>query len=151
MIRPVLCYLFGLVFGAGMTISGMINPSKVLNFFDVTGTWDPSLAFVMGGALLVTATGYWLARKRGAPLFDRSFHLPLARVVDFPLVIGAAVFGIGWGIAGFCPGSAIAALGLGRGEPIIFVSAMVVGLLGGSLLRAALHSESPAPEEKISS
>lgn len=150
MIRSVLYYLFGLVFGAGMTISGMINPAKVLNFFDVSGTWDPSLAFVMGGALLVTTTGYRLARARKAPLFDRAFHLPTARFVDFRLVAGAAIFGVGWGLAGFCPGSAIAGLGLGRTEPLIFVSTMTVGLLGGSLLRAAFHTEPPASEEKVS-
>ncbi|WP_414463564.1 DUF6691 family protein [Hyphomicrobium sp. DY-1] len=150
MIRSVLYYLFGLVFGAGITISGMINPAKVLNFFDVAGTWDPSLDFVMGGALLIAATGFWLARAHGAPLFDRAFHLPTVHVVDFRLVVGAAVFGIGWGLAGFCPGSAIAALGLVRGEPIIFVSTMTVGLLGGSLLRAAFHTEPPASEEKVS-
>jgi len=132
--RVILAGMVGLVFGAGITISGMINPAKVLNFFDVAGTWDPSLAFVMGAALLVTAIGYRLVLKRPAPLLDETFHLPRNRAIDGPLLAGSALFGIGWGITGFCPGGAIPALGLGSPEALIFVAAMVGGI---ALTRAA--------------
>lgn len=120
----------GLVFGTGIAFSGMINPAKVLNFFDVAGTWDPSLAFVMGGALITTFLGYKLVfHSTSKPVFDKQFVLPTARNIDLPLVGGSAVFGIGWGIAGFCPGGAIPALGLGDTRAFIFVAAMVAGLL----------------------
>ncbi|PJN95274.1 permease, partial [Amaricoccus sp. HAR-UPW-R2A-40] len=97
-------YLVGLVFGLGIAVSGMINPAKVLNFFDVAGSWDPSLAFVMGGAVLVAFVGYRLVLGRPRPLLDPHFHLPKASAIDARLVGGAAIFGVGWGIAGFCPG-----------------------------------------------
>lgn len=124
----LLALLTGLVFGAGIALSGMINPAKVLNFFDVAGTWDPSLAFVMGGALLVTAIGYRFVFKSSQPLFDRQFHLPTRKDIDMPLVAGSAVFGIGWGIAGFCPGGSIPALGLMQVDAVIFVAAMIAGI-----------------------
>ena len=117
----------GLVFGIGISISGMIDPAKVLNFFDIAGTWDPSLAFVMGGALLVTFFGYRLAWQREAPLFGKRFEVPTSTVIDGKLVGGSALFGIGWGIAGFCPGAAIPALGTGRWEVALFLVAVVVG------------------------
>ena len=117
----------GLVFGIGISISGMIDPAKVLNFFDIAGTWDPSLAFVMGGALLVTFFGYRLAWRREAPLFGKRFEVPTSTVIDGKLVGGSALFGIGWGIAGFCPGAAIPALGTGRWEVALFLVAVVVG------------------------
>ncbi len=117
----------GLVFGIGISISGMIDPAKVLNFFDIAGTWDPSLAFVMGGALLVTFFGYRLAWQREAPLFGKRFEVPTSTVIDGKLVGGSALFGIGWGIAGFCPGAAIPALGTGRWEVALFLAAVVVG------------------------
>ena len=101
----------GLVFGVGIAVSGMMDPAKVLNFFDVAGTWDPSLAFVMGGALIVTFIGYRLVWKRNAPLFGGRFQVPTGTDIDMKLVGGSALFGIGWGIAGFCPGAAIPALG----------------------------------------
>src|SRR5690554_6786649 len=104
MSRLLSALLIGLVFGAGIALSGMSNPAKILNFFDFAGTWDPSLAFVMGGALAVTAIGYVFVLKRPMPVFDRMFHLPTRRDIDGPLVAGSALFGIGWGIAGFCPG-----------------------------------------------
>ena len=120
----------GLVFGTGIAFSGMINPAKVLNFFDLAGTWDPSLAFVMVGALIPTFLGYKLVfGSKAKPVFDKQFVLPTARKIDVPLVVGSAVFGIGWGIAGFCPGGAIPALGLGDTRTFIFVAAMVTGLL----------------------
>lgn len=124
----LLALLTGLVFGTGIALSGMINPAKVLNFFDVAGTWDPSLAFVMGGALVVTAIGYRFVLKSPRPLFDRQFHLPTRKDVDLPLITGSAVFGIGWGIAGFCPGGSIPALGLMQADAVIFVAAMIAGI-----------------------
>lgn len=133
MMRIALSFAAGLVFGAGILISGMANPAKVLNFFDLggiaEGTWDPSLAFVMGGALLVTAIGYRLVLRRPAPLADTRFHLPNMTALDARLIGGAALFGIGWGIAGFCPGGAVPALGLGRLEPLVFVSTMILGMI----------------------
>ena len=135
--KPLFAALIGLIFGAGIAISGMANPAKVLNFFDFFGTWDPSLAFVMGGALIVTALGYRLVLKRRAPLFDRTFHLPTSRRIDLPLLAGSAVFGIGWGITGFCPGGAIPALGLGEPDAAVFVAAMIGGI---ALARSARHA-----------
>ncbi|MGR3660596.1 MAG: DUF6691 family protein [Paracoccaceae bacterium] len=126
--KAVVTYLIGLIFGVGITISGMSNPAKVLNFFDVFGTWDPSLGFVMGGALIVTAIGYRLVFRRPAPVFDAAFVVPTSRVIDTRLVVGSAVFGIGWGIAGFCPGGALPALGTGRPEVLIFFAALVAGI-----------------------
>ena len=102
--KLVSALLIGVIFGLGITISGMINPAKVLNFFDIAGTWDPSLAFVMGGGLVTAMVGYRLVfGKMKAPLFDSAFSLPVSSAIDRQLVGGAAVFGIGWGIAGFCP------------------------------------------------
>lgn len=132
--------LIGLIFGTGIAISGMANPAKVLNFFDVGGTWDPSLAFVMGGALVVTFIGYRFVLKRPAPVFDVTFHLPTRRDIDPALVGGSALFGIGWGIAGFCPGGAIPALGLMRPEPAIFVGAMLAGIMLARFLRGRLEA-----------
>ncbi len=130
--------LIGLIFGTGIALSGMINPAKVLNFFDLAGTWDPSLAFVMGGALTVTAIGYKLVLKRDLPLLGDKFHLPTARDIDLPLVGGSAAFGIGWGISGFCPGGAIPAIGLGETPALIFVGAMFAGIAGARALRMNL-------------
>jgi uncharacterized membrane protein YedE/YeeE len=127
--KLALGYLVGLVFGLGIALSGMINPAKVLNFFDVAGTWDPSLAFVMGGALLVTAIGYRFVLGRGHPALDTHFHLPKASAIDARLLSGAAIFGVGWGIAGFCPGGSLPALGTGRVEVFIFVAALLAGIL----------------------
>ncbi len=132
----------GLVFGTGIAISGMMDPAKVLNFFDLAGAWDPSLAFVMGGALIVTFIGYRLTWKRRAPLFATSFHGPVGTSIDVKLIGGSALFGIGWGIAGFCPGAAIPALGTGQWEVALFVIAVIAGfylrrlLTSGSSRRA---------------
>ena len=117
----------GLVFGLGIAISGMMDPAKVLNFFDLAGGWDPSLAFVMGGALAVTAIGYRVAWRRSAPLFGGRFQVPSASMIDTRLVGGSALFGVGWGIAGFCPGAAIPALGTGRWEVALFLIAVIGG------------------------
>ncbi len=133
--RVIASYLIGLVFGIGISISGMANPAKVLNFFDLAGTWDPSLAFVMGGALITTVIGYRFVLKRPVPLLEEKFQLPTRRDLDSQLIVGSAVFGIGWGIAGFCPGGALPALGTGRWEVVLFVVAMLAGILTAKSLQ----------------
>ena len=134
--RHVSSYLIGLIFGIGILISGMANPAKVLNFFDVAGNWDPSLIFVMGSALVVTFIGYRIVLRRPAPIIDAKFHLPDNPRIDARLLGGAAVFGVGWGIAGFCPGGAIPALGSGQFEVIVFVAALVAGIFAAKALMA---------------
>lgn len=134
---PILAALLaGLLFGAGISLSGMINPAKVLNFFDIAGTWDPSLAFVMGGALSVALIGYSLVLQRPRPLLAARFHLPTRRDLDRRLIGGAALFGIGWGIAGFCPGGAVPALGLAQPDALVFVAAMLAGIALARRLQA---------------
>jgi uncharacterized protein len=137
--RLVYTFLIGIIFGTGIALSGMANPAKVLNFFDIAGSWDPSLAFVMGGALLVTFIGYRLVLPRKAPLFDSSFHLPTSKLIDARLVGGAAIFGLGWGISGFCPGGALPALGVFHPQVWIFVAAMVAGMLIARALGGKAH------------
>lgn len=127
--KIVVTYLIGLVFGLGIAISGMANPSKVVNFFDVAGTWDPSLAFVMGGAVIVAGIGYQLVFRRKRPVFDPDFNVPTSRVIDARLVGGSALFGIGWGIAGFCPGAVLPVLGTGNADVLIFFAALIAGIL----------------------
>lgn len=135
--RVLMAGIIGLVFGTGIAISGMANPAKVLNFFDLAGAWDPSLAFVMGGALLVTGLGYRFVLKRDKPILETRFHLPGNRKLDAPLLAGSAVFGVGWGISGFCPGGAIPALGLGEASAWTFVGAMLVGIFAARTIRLA--------------
>jgi uncharacterized membrane protein YedE/YeeE len=131
--------LIGAIFGVGIAISGMGNPAKVQNFFDLFGTWDPSLAFVMGGALLVFAPGYFLlVRPRATPVLDDSFRLPQKKTIDSRLIGGAAVFGIGWGIVGFCPGGAIPMLSTLDGRVVLFILAMAAGMVIGRLVQKAM-------------
>jgi uncharacterized membrane protein YedE/YeeE len=127
--QKLLIYISGLLFGLGVSIGGMANPAKVQNFFDVAGAWDPSLILVMGGALLVTAPGYWLLFRRGKPLFASGFSVPTNRIIDGKLVGGSAVFGIGWGIAGFCPGASIPVLSTLNADVLIFTAALIVGIV----------------------
>lgn len=126
--RLLSTYLIGLVFGVGIAISGMANPAKVLNFFDVAGIWDPSLIFVMGGAVVVAFFGYRIVLRRPAPIIDARFQLPDNPRIDARLLGGSALFGVGWGIAGFCPGGALPALGTGRIEVFAFVAALIAGI-----------------------
>jgi uncharacterized membrane protein YedE/YeeE len=119
----------GVLFGAGVTISGMVNPMKVLNFMDLFGQWDPTLIFVMGAGLVVTFVGYRIVFKRPAPLFTAKFELPQSRLIDAKLLGGAALFGLGWGMTGFCPGPAVASLVFGRIESMMFVAAMALGMI----------------------
>lgn len=134
----------GLIFGLGLVISGMINPAKVQNFLDVAGSWDPSLAFVMGAALLVTGVGYRLTRSMDHPLFEARFQWPTATDIDPRLISGAALFGAGWGMAGFCPGPAISAAALGRSEVFIFLSAMISAIVVWRWLIAPRLAAKPA-------
>ena len=138
--RTLTAGLVGLIFGTGIAISGMANPAKVLNFFDLAGAWDPSLGLVMGGALLVTATGYFIVLKRDRPVLEERFHLPANRRLDRQLLAGSAIFGVGWGIAGFCPGGAIPALGLGESSAWIFVGAMLSGIAAARAVRVAMQA-----------
>lgn len=140
--RLIASYIIGLIFGVGISISGMANPAKVLNFFDVAGTWDPSLIFVMGGAVVVTFIGYRFVLKRPAPIMEAKFQLPTRRDLDLPLIAGSAVFGIGWGIAGFCPGGALPALGTGKSEVFIFVAALLAGIIAVNILKRLRVSRS---------
>jgi uncharacterized membrane protein YedE/YeeE len=134
--QALLAFLIGLIFGTGILVSGMGNPAKVLNFFDFAGTWDPSLALVMGGALTVTAIGYRLVLGWRRPLLSPRFHLPVLARIDTPLVAGSAVFGIGWGLSGFCPGGLMPVLGLGRIEPLLFFAGLIAGLTATRMTRA---------------
>lgn len=128
--RVVSALLIGAIFGLGIAISGMANPAKVINFFDLAGTWDPSLIFVMGGALVTTAIGYRLVfGVRAQPLFANNYSLPTRTDLDTRLIGGSALFGVGWGISGFCPGGAIPALGLFEPAVPIFVIAMATGIM----------------------
>lgn len=124
----------GLLFGVGLVVSGMADPAKVLNFLDLFGTWDPSLAFVMGGAVLVSFIGFRLVLTRSQPIVGGRFHLPTKSDIDNRIIIGPAVFGIGWGLGGFCPGPAITALGHGATGTLAFIPAMILGMWAARLL-----------------
>lgn len=137
MMRPLFGFLSGLVFGIGLVLSGMSDPAKVLNFLDIAAigsTWDPSLAFVMGGASLTTFMGYRLAWRRSEPVLMERFDIPSSTAIDRPLLTGATLFGLGWGIGGFCPGPAWTALPLLSPGTLAFLPAMLLGLwLGGRM------------------
>lgn len=128
----------GLVFGVGLALSGMADPQVVLGFLDLAGAWNPTLLLVMGGAVPVTFIGYRLVLGRGRPLLAEKLTLPSATRLDAPLLGGAALFGIGWGIAGYCPGPALASLSAGYPGTLIFVAAMLLGMLAVRLLRAGV-------------
>lgn len=120
--------LAGLVFGLGLIVSGMADPAKVLGFLDLAGHWDPSLGLVMAGAIAIGLVAFSLARRRELAWSGEPIRLPVARGIDRRLVLGSLTFGVGWGIAGFCPGPALVALGAGEGKAVLFVSAMLVGM-----------------------
>jgi hypothetical protein len=134
-------FLSGLLFGVGLTLSGMVNPMKILNFLDLAGIWDPSLIFVMAGGLIVTFLGYRVVLGRSSPYFAPHFPAPATQPIDSKLVGGAALFGLGWGFTGFCPGPAIASLVFGRPETLIFVIAMAAGMLVVRLARTPRPAE----------
>ena len=126
--KNLVTLISGLLFGFGLLLSGMANPAKVQNFLDLFGTWDPSLALVMGGAIAVTMPGFWLVIRRNKPFFNDVFHLPSRTDLDARLITGAAIFGVGWGLGGFCPGPAITALPLAAEGTLIFVATMLTGM-----------------------
>lgn len=125
----IISVLSGTIFGFGLALSGMLSPSKVVGFLDITGNWDPSLAFVMGGGVVVTVVSFHFILKRPHPLFGEKFHLPTASNIDRRLIIGAGLFGLGWGIGGLCPGPAISSLAYASPQVAVFVVAMVAGIL----------------------
>ena len=137
--RELAAGVCGLVFGAGLLVSGMTNPQKVLGFLDFSGTWDPTLAFVMGGALAVNGAAFAWTRRRAKPLLAEAFALPTASAIDGRLLAGALLFGVGWGLVGLCPGPALA--GLLRGEPSIYVFALA--LVAGTWLASSSGREYP--------
>jgi len=134
MIEIIVCLVAGLIFGFGLVVSGMANPSKVLNFLDVFGAFDPSLIFVMAGAVLVSFVGYRLVWQRTAPWLAGEFTKTVSGSIDGRLVVGAVLFGIGWGLVGFCPGPALASLTFGGLSALLFVMAMVIGMMTARLL-----------------
>ena len=125
----------GLLFGLGLLISGMSNPARVLNFLDLSANWDATLAFVMGGAIMVAARGLYGARTRTTPLFGDKFDIPTSTTIDAKLILGSAAFGIGWGISGFCPGPAVVAIASLQTDVLLFVGAMIVGMLAQHWLK----------------
>lgn len=127
MMQPLVSLVAGVVFGLGLAVAEMTNPLKVLDFLDLAGNWDPSLAFVMGGAVLVTMVAFRFVLRRPVPLYGDRFHLPTLTQLDRKLLGGAALFGIGWGLAGYCPGPALATILSGNSETWLFVPAMLVG------------------------
>jgi uncharacterized membrane protein YedE/YeeE len=137
----------GLLFGAGLALSGMTQPSKVMSFLDFTGDWDPSLAFVMAGAIAVHAVLYRVVRRRPSPLFQATFHVPTRRDVDPRLVAGAAIFGLGWGLGGFCPGPGIVSAASLDPSALVFVAAMLGGMLIQHALDAAQKKGAQKPRE----
>lgn len=137
MSRNVVALAAGIIFGLGLAVSGMADPAKVQGFLDVAGAWDPSLALVMAGAFAVTLVGYRFAYAKGRPLLAEAFGAPPPGVqgpLDLRLIAGAAVFGVGWGLVGFCPGPAIASLAYSHVESFVFVIAMVAGMVGHAWL-----------------
>ena len=137
--------LAGLVFGLGLIVSGMANPAKGLGFLDIGGAWDPSLAFVMGGAVVVGALAFSVAKKRKRSLLGADMKLPTSNVIDRRLVFGSILFGIGWGIAGFCPGPGLVALGTGQVKAAVFVIAMLAGMGVFELLERRRMAVPPRP------
>ena len=126
----------GAIFGAGLALAGMLNPAKVVGFLDIFGMWDPSLGLVMAGGILVNATGHYFVMKRKRPVFDASFDLPSSNNIDRPLLVGSAIFGIGWGLAGYCPGPVVASLLLQPADMLPFLVTLLAGAFVGRWLRS---------------
>jgi len=145
MMRHMSIVLIGALFGAGLALSGMLNPSKVAGFLDLFGVWDPSLAFVMGGGVIANFLGHRIVTRRAAPLYAGSFSLPAGQSVDARLLTGAALFGIGWGLGGLCPGPAMSSILLVPGDAVLFVMMMLAGLAVGRMLTSGPAAR-PAPQ-----
>ena len=135
MLQKMLALLSGLIFGLGLTLSSMTNPAKVIGFLDILGTWDPSLSFVMGGAILITAPLLYFLRKKQHLILTSQIDLPNINSIDLSLVIGALLFGIGWGMVGFCPGPAISSIALLNIFSLLFVGSMIVGFYLSHLIK----------------
>lgn len=149
--QHMITLISGLLFGLGLGYSQMIDPEKVIGFLDLFGAWDPTLAFVMGGAVAVTLVTFRFILKRPHPIFGGKFYVPTRQDIDKPLVIGAVLFGIGWGIGGYCPGPAITALVLGSLNPVLFIVAMIAGSLAyKSLSDRTPPQTTPTPESPAS-
>ena len=138
MTRLITALIIGAVFGIGLAIAGMLNPSKVVGFLNIFGDWDPSLAFVMGGGVLVNAIGHRFVMKRKAPVQCATFSMPTSTNIDKPLVIGSAIFGVGWGLAGLCPGPVVASLLLNGQAMLPFFGLLIAGLLVGRIVMRRL-------------
>ncbi|MBU2408316.1 MAG: YeeE/YedE family protein [Gammaproteobacteria bacterium] len=136
--------IVGILFGAGLALSDMVNPARVLAFLDVAGAWDPTLAYVMGAALVPSAIAYWIRQRMDRPLLAPGFAIPENRRLDRSLISGAAMFGIGWGLVGLCPGPALAGLVLGAWQMWLFVAAMLAGMF---LHRIVTATRAPAPQQ----
>lgn len=147
--QSLIALVAGTLFGAGLVVGGMTDPGKVLGFLDLAGQWDPSLAFVMGGAICITLPVFQLMKRRSRPLLDTRFHLPTRTDLDPALLGGAALFGIGWGIAGLCPGPAIANLVHGTPQALAFVVAMVLGMWLRDRVAAISARRARSPERPV--
>ena len=145
MTRAVSLILIGALFGAGLALSGMLDPAKVAGFLDLFGIWDPSLAFVMGGGVIANFIGHRIVARRAGPVFGGSFAIPTRSDIDSRLLLGAGLFGVGWGLAGLCPGPAIASILLVPGEVALFVVMMLAGLAVGRMLTGGPAAR-PAPQ-----
>ena len=132
--KALMGLICGTLFGIGLTVSQMTDPNKVLGFLDIFGDWDPTLAFVMGGALLVTWLGYQWVFKSPKPLLAEKYNLPTSKIIDRPLIIGSVLFGAGWGLSGYCPGPAVANLAINSNEAFYFIGSMLVGFVLAKLL-----------------
>ncbi|MAL79854.1 MAG: hypothetical protein CMN55_12210 [Sneathiella sp.] len=137
----IISLISGILFGLGLAISGMVSPGKVIGFLDLTGNWDPSLAFVMGGGVLVTVITFRFILKRETPVFGGHFSLPTKTEVDKRLLAGAALFGVGWGLGGLCPGPALSSLAYGNAKIFTFVAAMVAGIVIAKLLTGTFRKD----------
>jgi uncharacterized protein len=140
-------FVVGLLFGLGLLISGMADPGKVLGFLDLFGSWDPSLAFVMGGAITVGFFGFTLAKRRATTFLGTALHLPKSSQIDKRLLIGALLFGAGWGLAGFCPGPGLVSMASGQGKAIVFVVSMIAGMIVFAWADRYLHKPVKAGQE----
>ena len=142
-------FVAGLVFGVGLIVSGLVNPSKVLGFLDLAGSWDPSLALVMAGAIAIGLPAFFVAEKRAVTLLGTPMKLPNAGKIDRRLVLGSLAFGVGWGLAGFCPGPALVALGAGQVKALVVVAAMLAGMLAFEVAQRARTGTDPSIREQM--
>lgn len=146
--RLAVTFALGLIFGCGLYLSGMTDPLKVLAFLDIAGLWDPSLAFVMGGAILVALPIFQLATKRQAPVFGRTMSQPSSRKIDAALIVGSSIFGVGWGLSGVCPGPAVVNLAFFDAKALAFFAALIVGLTLERASRFLLTTTIPTATEQ---